>query len=218
MFKPNGRCSQWPTEPISKEEPISNIEEALQFRNHKGAQSQPELLLKLVTGDVIHGYAIPLPLNKIIQIPRVCMAPLNVQAQWTVNKFGEIVAKDCLTHNQSFKWETSGTSVNSRCDPSTMQKCMFGKCLLHLINWTVAARRKNPNCKIFAKKDDFKSTYPCCHLHWLTASKTVTQIKELLLAFMNLRLTFGGKLCPNFWCMMSEIMCDLTTAILHNNK
>ncbi len=58
--------SQWPTEPISKEEHIGNVEEALQFGNHKGAQSQPELLLKLVTGDVIHGYVIPLPLNKII--------------------------------------------------------------------------------------------------------------------------------------------------------
>jgi hypothetical protein len=58
--------SQRPTEPISEEEPIGNVEEALQFGNHKGAQSQPELLLKLVTGDVIHGYAIPLPLDKII--------------------------------------------------------------------------------------------------------------------------------------------------------
>jgi hypothetical protein len=142
--------------------------------------------LKLVTGDIIHGYAIPLPLDKIIQIPHICMAPLNIQAQWMINKFGEIVANNCLTHNQSFKWETSGTSVNSCCDPSTLQKCMFGKCLLCLINWIVAARWKYPNCKIFAKKDNFKSAYRCCHLHWLTASKTVTQIKELLLAFMNL--------------------------------
>jgi hypothetical protein len=99
-----------------------------------------------------------------------------------------------------------------------MQKCMFGKCLLPLINWIGAARWKYPNCKIFAKKDNFKSAYCHCHLHWLTASKTVTQIKELLLAFMNLQLMFGGRLCPNFWCMMSEIMCDLTTAILHNDE
>ncbi len=61
--------SQWPTEPISKEECIGDIEEALQFGNHKGAQSQPELLLKLVTSDIIHGYTIPLPLDKIVRIP-----------------------------------------------------------------------------------------------------------------------------------------------------
>ncbi len=35
---------------------------------------------------------------------------------------------------------------------------------------------------------------------------------------MNLCLIFGGKPCPNFWCCMWEIMCDLRTAILHNNK
>jgi hypothetical protein len=97
--------SQWPTEPISEEERIGDVEEALQFENHKRAQSQPELLLKLVTGDVIHGYTICLPLDKIIRIPHVCMAPLNIQAQWMINEFGEIVAKDCLTHDQSFKWK-----------------------------------------------------------------------------------------------------------------
>ncbi len=108
--------------------------------------------MKLVTGDIIHGYAIPLPLNKIIQIPHICMAPLHIQAQWTINEFGEIVAKDCLIHDQSFKWETSKTSVKSHCNPSTLQKCMFGKCLLRLINWIVVARWKYPNCKIFEKR------------------------------------------------------------------
>ncbi len=210
--------SQWPNKPILEEEQIGNVKEALKFRNYKGAESQPELLLKLVSYDVIYGYAIALPLDKVIQLPHVCMAPLNIQAQWTINEFGEIVAKDCLMHDQSFKWETSGTSVNSCCDSEKLPECMFGKCLLHLINWTVAARWKYPNCKIFAKKDDFKSAYRCCHLHWETASKTVTQIPDLKMGFMNLRLTFGGKPCPNFWCCMSEIMCDLMTAILHNDK
>jgi hypothetical protein len=172
----------------------------------------------LVKGDVIHGYSLPLPLDRIKLIPQVCMAPLNIQDQWTINEQGEIVPKHCLTHDQSYRWKSSGTSVNYCCDSSTLQQCMFGKCLLRLINWKVAARRKFPNCKIFAKKDDFKSAYCRCHLHWLTASKSVTQIKELQSAFMNLRLTFGGSLCPNFWCTMSEIMCDLITAILHNNK
>ncbi len=88
---------------------------------------------------------------------------------------------------------------------------MFGKCLLCLINWTVAVCWKYPNCKIFTKKDDNKLAYCRCHLHW-------ARIPDLKMGFMNLRLTFGGKPCPNFWCCMSEIMCDLTTAILHDNE
>jgi hypothetical protein len=119
--------SQWPTAPILEEERLGNIEEALTFGNHKGATSQLELLLKLVSNDVIYGYAIALPLEKVIQLPHVCMALLNIQAQWTINKFSEIIAKDRLTHDQSFKRETSGTSVNSRCNSDKLSKCMFGK-------------------------------------------------------------------------------------------
>jgi hypothetical protein len=48
-------------------------------------------------------------------------------------------------------------------------------------------------------------------------NKTLTQIPELKMVFMNIRLTFGGMPCPSFWCSMLEIMCNLTTAILHNN-
>jgi hypothetical protein len=66
-----------------------------------------------VSGDVKYGYAIPLPINKVSQIPHICMAPLNIQAQWMINELGEIVKKDYLTHNQSFVWENSGTGINS---------------------------------------------------------------------------------------------------------
>jgi hypothetical protein len=210
--------SQWQMDPITKEERIGNVDEALKFGNHKGATSQPDLLLQLVSGDVKYGYARPLPIDKVSQIPHICMAPLNIQVQWRINELGEIVKKDSLTHNQSFVWKNSGTSVNSQSNPSSLQKCMFRKCLLRCINWTIAAQTKYPNCRIFAKKDNFKSVYRHCHLYWETALKTVTQIPSLQMILINLRLTFGGKLCPNFWCTMSELMCYLTAAIMHNDE
>jgi hypothetical protein len=74
-----------------------------------------------VKGNVIHGYALPLPLDKIKRIPSVCMALLNTQAQWTINKREEIIEKDRLTHNQSFEWSSLGTSVNSRIDTNLLQ-------------------------------------------------------------------------------------------------
>jgi hypothetical protein len=58
-----GSC--WPTEPIPKKDRITDLDKALKFGNHKGATTQPELLLKLVSGDIKHGYTLPLPLNKI---------------------------------------------------------------------------------------------------------------------------------------------------------
>ncbi len=73
--------SQWLTKPILEEEQIGDVKEALEFGNHKGAKSQPEILLKLVSNDVIYGQAIALPLDKVIQLPHVCTASLNIQAQ-----------------------------------------------------------------------------------------------------------------------------------------
>ena len=144
--------SQWQRAEIPKEDRIANLHEALNFGNHKGASSQPEILTKLVSGNIIHGYAVPLPLGKITHLPGICMAPLNIQPQWTINACGKIVPKERMTHDQSFKWTKSGTSVNSCIGTNLLQQCKFGKCLVRLINWTVAARRKYPNCRILAKK------------------------------------------------------------------
>jgi hypothetical protein len=210
--------SQWPTEPITKEDRTADLIEALKFGNHKGATTKPELLLKLVSGDVKYGYTLLLPLGKIKRQPGICMAPLNIQPQWTINGQGEIVKKDRLTHDQSFEWEKSGSSVNSRTDTSQLQQCKFGKCLLRLINWAGTARKKYPNWRIMAKKDDFKSAYQRLHLHSETATKAVTQLPELELALMSLRLTFGGAPGPYEWSVISETICDLTTAIKHNNN
>ncbi len=210
--------SQWPTSPISKEDRIADLHKALEFGNHKGASTQTDLLLKLVSGDFTHGYALPLPLDKITQIPGICMAPLNIQPQWTINEHGEIVAKDRLTHDQSFVWTKSGTSVNSRIDTDLLQQCKFGKCLVMLINWMVAARRKYPNQRILVKKDNIKSAYRQMHLSWDTAIKTVTQIPQLFLALMMLCLSFGGAPGPFKFSVASEMLCDLIIAIMHNNE
>ncbi len=77
--------SQWPTESITEEDRAADLIKALKFGNHKGATTKPELLLKLVSGDVKYGYALPPPLGKIKRIPGICMAPLNIEPQWTIN-------------------------------------------------------------------------------------------------------------------------------------
>ncbi len=69
-----------------------------------------------------------------------------------------------------------------------------------------------------AKKDDIKSAYRRLHLYSETALRAATQLPELELAMISLRLTFGESLGPYEWSVISETVCDLTTAIKHNDK
>ena len=95
---------------------------------------------------------------------------------------------------------------------------MFGGTLRRLINWAVAARKRFPSYRILATKADFKSAYRRCHLNWETALTTCTQLPDDDIALMSLRLTFGGSPCPNEWGVISETVCDLTNAILHDDE
>jgi hypothetical protein len=134
--------STWPLLPLDDQNQFLGINDALAFGNHKGADQQPELLLKLVRDDVNRGFALPLPLNKIKTIPGILLAPLNIQLQKTINKQGKIIPKNQMTHNQSWKWQ-SETSVNSRVDEKQLMPCYFGRALKRLINWTVAVGLKD---------------------------------------------------------------------------
>jgi hypothetical protein len=69
------------------------IDDALKFGNHKDAEQQQELLLKLIKDNVNRGFTPPFPLNKISLIPGVLLAPLNIQLHKMINKQGGIIPK-----------------------------------------------------------------------------------------------------------------------------
>jgi hypothetical protein len=205
--------SEWPLEPIDEECRLADVREALTFGNHKGASMKPDLLLQLMSKDVHFGYCLPLPLAKAEKIPGVLIAPMNIQQQNTIDEFGRIIPKDRQTHDQSFKW-SSGTSVNSRVKTDKLLPCLFGACIKRIVNWAVTARRLFPDVPILASKIDFKSAFRRCHLNAATAVQTCTQLNEMGILLMMLRLSFGGKPCPFEWGVISETICDLANAIL----
>jgi hypothetical protein len=105
--------SQWPLDEIRKEDRKTDLHEALAFGNHKGAASKKELLKSLLTEDVRHRYGLIIPRDKVARIPNACLAPMNIIHQFTPKANSDIVDKEHLTHDHSFKWQ-SGTLVNSR--------------------------------------------------------------------------------------------------------
>ncbi len=151
--------SKWPLAEIIKNEQQQDLVDALIFGNHKGASQKPVILKKVIAKDVKYGYSLPVPLSSVQLIPGLMMAPINIMEQNTIDKFGRIIPKDRLTHDQSWKW-SSGTSVNSRVQKELLQACQYGFCIRRLINWTIAVRRKYPDQRILAIKIEYKSA---CH-------------------------------------------------------
>jgi hypothetical protein len=93
--------STWPLEDLSEEQRLSDVLEAIKFGNHKGAQSDPEAILKLVSKDVKHGYAVAFPLSKAHLIPGILIAPMNIMHQNTIDETGRIVEKERLTRESA---------------------------------------------------------------------------------------------------------------------
>ena len=204
---------KFPLEHLPIEEKKKDAIEGLEYGNHKGADNNLDLLKKMVNEDVTFGFALPIPTNKVLQIEGALLSPLNIQDQFGINEKGEITGKKRLTHNQSMKYQ-SGTSVNSRVIEEELQDVMYGHCLLRVVHHIVKLRLKHPNKRILIGKIDWKSAYRRGHLHPETAIQTITQIPQSALAFIALRLTFGGNPCPNIWDLVSESTTDLTNALL----
>lgn len=128
-----GAIAIFPLQALPEETRLADFQAALKRGNHKGAQKKPDLLLELVGKDVIHGYDLPLPLSKLIRIPGTVLAPMNIQAQNTIDEFGRIISKDRLTHDQSFDFSPE-SSVNSRVDWDKLLPVRYGSCMKRIIN------------------------------------------------------------------------------------
>ncbi len=187
---------KWPLAEIIKSNRIADLTEDLQFRSHKGAFQKPNLLKKLISDDILHGYGLVIQWGKSSCLPNVCLAPMNITKQFTLKAGGKIVDKERLTHNQSFTWQ-SGLLVNKRVIRESLQQCMCRHCLMRLLCWIVAARRKFPNAPIALERIDIKSAYQQCHLNTITAMpmQTITQPPDEDLGIIMLCLTFGGAPC-----------------------
>jgi hypothetical protein len=152
--------------------------------------------------DIRYGYGLVIPWGKISRLPNACMAPMNITKHFTPDAGGEIVDKEHLTHDQSFRWQL-GSSVNRRVIQDGLQRCMYGRCLMQLLCWIVVARRKFPKAPIVLQKIDIKSAYRQCHLNAITAMQTITQLPDNKLGIIMLCLTFGGTPCPFEWNILS---------------
>jgi hypothetical protein len=83
--------SKWLLAEISENERQQDLVDALTFGNHMGALQKPVILKKLIAKDVTYGYSLPIPLSRVLLIPGLVMAPMNIMEQNTIDEFGQII-------------------------------------------------------------------------------------------------------------------------------
>ena len=195
---------------VTKSEELQTL---LARGNHQSAKNHPVQVAALLTKDVTHGFAIPIPTATVRKIPNAAVQPLGLAQQWTLDEKGNRVIKYRMTQDLSFTSDRNAPhrSINSRIDMTAYPEMIYGWCLPRILHYIVALRLAYPDLIIFICKYDYSDAYRRVAHSASAAAQTISI--HALLAYISLRLTFGGAPNPPTWCMFSEIVTDLANEI-----
>jgi hypothetical protein len=192
---------------------LVELETLLARGNHKSAKDFPKEVGDLLAKDVLHGFTIPLPISAVRQIPNAAVQPLGLVSQWTLDGEGKRVVKRRMTQDLSFSSQKTEVpaSINSRINMTAYAEMLYGWCLPRIIHYILALRLKFPWLRILICKYDYSDAYRRI-AHSASAAAQTIAIHDGL-AFLSLRLTFGGSPNPPTWCLFSEMVTDLANEI-----
>ena len=192
---------------------LNELQTILSRGNHKSARDVPEVVDKLLAKDVTHGFTIPIPIDIVPSIPGAAVQPLGIAQQWTMTEEGGREVKHRMTQDLSFSSVKDGPprSINQRVDMSAYPEMVYGWCMMRILHYIVAVRLAFPDKAIFISKYDYSDAYRRIAHSAVAAAQTIAV--HGFLAYLALRLTFGGAPNPPTWCMFSELVTDLANEI-----
>jgi hypothetical protein len=197
---------------LSEEERVTELTAMLERGNHKSAKDEPAEVSKLLLKDVTHGFSMPVLPSIIPKLMKALVQPFGMAKQTTLTELGERQVKYRLTQDLSFSLTGDRRSVNSRIDMSAYVGMIYGWCLLRLIHFIVALRAKFPQSRILICKYDYSDAYRRIAHAAHAAVQSIAVFAGI--AYIALRMTFGGSPNPPTWCMFSEMVTDLSNEII----
>ena len=183
--------------PLQPMDPLLEQEDlllGLKRGNYKGATLRVPLLIKLVTKDVTHAFALPISTDSAEKIKDGRWAPLNIASQWTIDAKGDKIMKDRLTHDQSFRGLRSDISINEQLEVDKLEPLIYGFMFIRLLHMIHAMRLAFPSLPILLCKFYLEAAYRRMHMHATTAAKCICITS--ICALVYLRLTFGAAFSP----------------------
>ena len=205
-------------EQISDNDRLSLLATALTYGNHKSASLYGPILLPALTKEVEKGWHLPLPIDKLFEIPGIVVGPMGAVPQRTFDALGNPSEKLRMTHDQSFDYDNEDgiKSVNQRVLPQSLSECVYGHAIHRLAHATIALRWYYPTHRILVCKLDYKSAFRRLHLQAqaaLQSTVTTLGLSDDPIALASLRVTFGGRPSPSLFAEISEPIADLANAI-----
>lgn len=197
----------------------AELQQNLARGNHKSAAVNAKHAFALLMAEVDHGWQLPLPLNNIQEIPHLCLAPMGLADQFTLDDGGNLTAKQRLTHDQSWSFKP-GTAFNERIGDNNIGSCVYGHAIRRILHQIIGLREKFPGIPVLITKADFKAAYRRLHQSGHTALQSVVSTQGLTpsdiqpMALLSLRATFGGKHYPATWSDISESITDLCNSLV----
>ena len=177
---------------ISEDEQQAETTAMIARGDHKSAQTETDVVAKLLSKDVIHGFSIPLPVSAIPLIPHAGVQPLGLVSQWTIDENGNRIKKFRITQDLTFSSEKglAAKSINSRINMTAYAEMVYGWCFPRILHFISALRAKYPGIVIFIAKYDYSDAYRRIAHNASAAVQTIAILPPL--AYLALRLTFGG--------------------------
>jgi hypothetical protein len=203
--------ASFPLRPISVQDWKIDLEFHVSRGNHKSAEKHKDALDGIIENDIHRGFALPLLIDILFDLPGASLAPLGCVDQDTINERGERTKRFRMMHDQSFLGP-SQHSVNERVIKELLPHCMYSFVLLRILHYIVSLRGRHYSMKIFLSKFDLDLVYHHCHLSGITAVECLAIHKDTLL--MALRMTFGGSPCPSMVGYTSETITDICNTLI----
>ena len=149
--------------------------------------------------ELYKGWTILINEEDATKIPGIELSPMGVSEHLRITDTGEYVPRIWFTHELSLLGAVSKEYINYRVDKEILEPRMFGHCLLQVIHQIVDLIFRNPQVKIFIRKEDLKSSYRRMHLQENSALQSSVHVKinEIWYILLLLRLLFGGTYFPS---------------------
>lgn len=203
------------SEEISEEEREAKLLGILDRGSHKSATKDSAKVSELLGKDVHYGFSLPVPRRVVPSIKNASAQPLGLARQFSLQSDGSRKLKYRLTQDLSFFLDVLGLgkrrSINDRIDHSYYSEMIFGWCLSRILHFIISLWIHHPNIRIHMSKYDCSDAYRRMAHSARAAAQTISA--HLDLAFIALRLTFGGAPNPAAFTLFSEMVTDLANEI-----